>query len=285
MGILQARMLEWVAMPSSRGSSWPRDRTHVSYISSTGGGFYITSSTWKANIVLSFSVSRFDPCQLQLVYLTMEHHPVRNLQHETSQTTFDEFSQSQHLLHTLLWSIFVFQFCFYLSWINNAFCCSVAKSCPTAIPLTAVHQSFTISEFAQLLSIESVMLSNHLILCGPHFLLLSMFPSIRVFSNESDLCIKWPKYWSFSISPSNRYSELISLQARELSRVFSSTTIQKHQFFSVQPSLWCNSYICTWLLLKAVAWLFGPLLAKWCLSLLMHCLGLSELFFQGAGVF
>ena len=143
----------------------------------------------------------------------MEHHPVRNLQHETSQTTFDEFNQSQHLLHTLLWSIFVFKFCFYLSWINKAFCCSVAKSCPTAIPSTAVHQSFTISEFAQLLSLESVMLSNHLILCCPHFLLLSMFPSIRVFSNESDLCIRWPKYWSFSfsINPSNEYSRLISL--------------------------------------------------------------------------
>ena len=187
MGILQARMLEWVAMPSSRGSSWPRDRTHVSYISSTGGGFYITSSTWKANIVLSFSVSRFDPCQLQLVYLTMEHHPVRNLQHETSQTTFDEFSQSQHLLHTLLWSIFVFQFCFYLSWINNAFCCSVAKSCPTAIPLTAVHQSFTISEFAQLLSIESVMLltissSAALIsFCCQCFLASGSFPMSQIF--------------------------------------------------------------------------------------------------------
>ena len=178
----------------------------------------------------------------------MEHHPVRNLQHETSQTTFDEFNQSQHLLHTLLWSIFVFKFCFYLSWINKAFCCSVAKSCPTAIPSTAVHQSFTISEFAQLLSLESVMLSNHLILCCPHFLLLSMFPSIRVFSSESDLCIRWPKYWSFSISPSNGYSEFISLQARELSRVFSSTTVQKHQFFSGQPSLWYNSHICTWLL-------------------------------------
>ena len=234
-------------MPYSRGSSWPRDRTHVSYISSTRGRFFITSATWEANIVLiilsvliwSLSTS---------AGLTMEHHPVRNLQHETSQTTFDEFNQSQHLLHTLLWSIFVFKFCFYLSWINKAFCCSVAKSCPTAIPSTAVHQSFTISEFAQLLSLESVMLSNHLILCCPHFLLLSMFPSIRVFSNESDLCIRWPKYWSFSISPSNGYSELISLQARELSRVFSSTTVQKHQFFSGQPSLWYNSHICTWLL-------------------------------------
>jgi len=66
----------------------------------------------------------------------------------------------------------------------------------------------------KLMSIESVMPSNHLILCRPLFLLPSTFPSIRVFSNESVLCIKWPKYWSFSfnISPSNEYSGLISFR-------------------------------------------------------------------------
>src|SRR5574341_2570009 len=64
------------------------------------------------------------------------------------------------------------------------------------------------------MSIESVMPSNHLILCCPLLLLPSIFPSIRVFSNESVLCIRWPKYWnfSFSISPSNEYSELISFR-------------------------------------------------------------------------
>ena len=60
--------------------------------------------------------------------------------------------------------------------------------------------------------IESVILSNHLILCHPLLLLPSVFLSIRVFSNESALCIRWPKYWSFSISPSNEYSELISFR-------------------------------------------------------------------------
>ena len=66
----------------------------------------------------------------------------------------------------------------------------------------------------KLMSIESVMPSNHLILCRPLFLLPSTFPSIRVFSNESVLCIKWPKYWSFSfnISPSNEHSGLISFR-------------------------------------------------------------------------
>ena len=71
-----------------------------------------------------------------------------------------------------------------------------------------------IPEFAQLMSIELVMPSNHLILYCPLLLLPSIFPSIRVFSNESALCITWPKYWSFSfsISPSNEYSGLISFR-------------------------------------------------------------------------
>ena len=84
-------------------------------------------------------------------------------------------------------------------------------------PWTAAHQvslSITNSRtLLKLISIESVMPSNHLILCHPLLLLLSIFPSIRVFSSESVLCIKWPKYWSFSFSirPSNEYSGLISL--------------------------------------------------------------------------
>ena len=102
---------------------------------------------------------------------------------------------------------------------------------------------------------------THLILCHPLLLLPSIFPSIRGFSNESVLYIRWPKYWcfSFSISPSNEYSGLISfrmdwfnLPAVQgiLSRVFSSTTVLKHQFFRAQPSLWFHSHIHTWLLEK-----------------------------------
>ena len=85
-----------------------------------------------------------------------------------------------------------------------------------ATPWTAAHQasmSFTISwSLLKVMSIESVMPSSHLILCHPLLLLPSIFPSIRVFSNESVLCIRWPKYWSFSfsISPSNEYSGLIA---------------------------------------------------------------------------
>ena len=72
--------------------------------------------------------------------------------------------------------------------------------CPSLIALSLL----------KLMSIDSVMLSNHLILCHPLLLLLSIFPSIRVFSNKFSLCIRWPKCWSFSISPSNEYSRLIS---------------------------------------------------------------------------
>ena len=104
-------------------------------------------------------------------------------------------------------------------------------------PWTAAHQvslSITDSQsLLKLMSIESMMPSNHLTLCHPLLLLPSIFPSIRFFSNESVLCIRWPKYWSFrfSISPSNEYAGLISLgwtgwislQSKGLSRVFSNT--------------------------------------------------------------
>ena len=108
------------------------------------------------------------------------------------------------------------------------------------------------------MSTELVSLPNHLILCYPLFFLPSIFPSIRVFSNESALPIRWPKYWSFNfiISP-DEYSgwisfrmdwfDLLAVQGT-LSRVFSSTTLQKHQFFNGQPSLWSNSHIRTRLL-------------------------------------
>ena len=128
---------------------------------------------------------------------------------------------------------------------------------------TATHQaslSFTIFQsLLKLMSTESVMPSNHLIHCHPLLLLPSIFPNIRVFCNESVLCIWWPKYWSFSfsISPSNEYSglisfriDLISLLSKGLSRVFSNTTVRKHQFFGAQLSLWFNSHIHTWLLEK-----------------------------------
>ena len=120
-----------------------------------------------------------------------------------------------------------------------------------ATPWTATRQaSLSITNswsLLKLMSIELVMPSNHLILCRSLLLLLSILLSIRVFSNESVFRIRWPKYWSysFSSSPSNEYSGLISLgltglislQSNGLSRVFSNTTVQKHQFFGTQLSL------------------------------------------------
>ena len=96
-------------------------------------------------------------------------------------------------------------------------CCSVTKLCPTPCnpmncSLPGCPVTHYLLEFAQLMSIELLMPSNHLILCCPLLPLPSTFPRIRVFSNELALCIKWPKYWnfSFSISPSNEYPGLIS---------------------------------------------------------------------------
>ena len=127
---------------------------------------------------------------------------------------------------------------------------SSALSCVQvfATPWAAARQaslSITISRsLLKPMSVELVMPSSHLILCCPLFFLLSIFPNNRVFSNESVLHIRWPKYWSFSfsISPSNEYSGLISLridwlQSKEFSRVFSNITVQKHHFLGTQFSL------------------------------------------------
>ena len=107
----------------------------------------------------------------------------------------------------------------------------------------------------KLTSIKSVMPSSHLILCRP-LLLPPVPPSIRVFSNESTLRMRRPKYWSFSFSiiPSKEHqgptplewTGWIFLQSMGLSRVFSNTTVQKHQFFGTQPSSQSNSHIHTW---------------------------------------
>ena len=100
------------------------------------------------------------------------------------------------------------------------------------------------------MSIESVMPTNHLILCCCFLLLPSIFPSIRVFSNKSALHIKWPKYWSFSfnISPSNEHPGLISFRMDwlHLLAVFPNTRVQKQQFFSAQLSSESSSHIHTW---------------------------------------
>ena len=128
-----------------------------------------------------------------------------------------------------------------------------------ATPWTATQQaSLSIDNtwsLLKLMCIESVIPSNHLILCRPLFLLPPILPNIRVFYSESTLHKRWPKYWSFSFSiiPSKEHPGLISfrmdwwisLQSKGLSRVFSNTTVQKHQFFGAQLSSQSNSHIHT----------------------------------------
>ena len=117
----------------------------------------------------------------------------------------------------------------------------MAAACQASLSITNSRS------LLKLMSIESVMPSKHLILCHPHLLLPSIFPSIRVFSNESVLRIRWPKYWSFSfsISPFNEYSGLISFRIEWLDLLAFQGTLKsllqhhslKASFLSAQPSL------------------------------------------------
>ena len=158
-----------------------------------------------------------------------------------------------------------------------------------AAPWTADRQApLSSTMFHNLLrfeTTESVMLSNHLILCCPLLLLPSIFPGSGSF----------PMSWLFtsngqsigtsasaSVLPMNiqnwsplELTALISLRSKGFSSIFSSTTVWKNQFFSTQSSLWSNSHICTQLLKKPSLWLYGYLSAKWCLCFLICCLGLS----------
>ena len=112
------------------------------------------------------------------------------------------------------------------------------------------------------MSTESVMLSNYVILCCPILLLPSIFPSIRVFSNESALLIRWTKYWSFSFSPSSEYSGLITLQSKGLKSLLQhhnlkASIFQCSAFFMVQPlhlvqDYWKNLALTTWTFISKV---------------------------------
>ena len=147
---------------------------------------------------------------------------------------------------------------------------SVAQSCPTlcnpmnhSTPGLPVHHQLPKSTHTHVYWVGDAIQQSHPL--SPLLLLPSVFPSIRVFSNKSTLHMRWPKYWSFSFSwsplalvlPMNTqdwsplgWTGWISLQSKGLSRVFSSTTVQKHQFFSALLSLWSNSHIHTWPLEK-----------------------------------
>ena len=155
-----------------------------------------------------------------------------------------------------------------------------------ATPWTVGGQAslfFTISWILlKFVSIELMMPSSHLTLCHPFLLMPSIFPSVslflsQLFASDGQSTRVWT---SASVLPVNiqdwfslGLTGLISLLSKGLSRVFSSTTVWKYQFFGIQPSLWSLSHICTWQLRKTLTrWTF---LAKWCLSFLLYRLGLS----------
>ena len=133
--------------------------------------------------------------------------------------------------------------------------CNHVEYSPPAFPVC-----HGLPELLKLMSIKSMMLSNHLILCHPLLLLPSVFPSIRVFSNQSAVCIRWPKYWSFSFSmnPSNEYLGLISIRIDWFNFLGGQETLKRllqHHSSKASilwhlPSLWSNSLIHTWLLEK-----------------------------------
>ena len=148
--------------------------------------------------------------------------------------------------NSITWKYLLINFLLTFSSVQSLSCVQLF-----ATPWTSARQaslSITNSQSPlKLISIESVMPSNHLILCCPFLLLPSIFPSIKIFLKEEVLHIRWPTYWSFtfSISPSNEHPGLISfrmdwldpLQSKGLSRVSSNTTVQKHQFCCAQLSL------------------------------------------------
>ena len=145
--------------------------------------------------------------------------------------------------------------------------------------------SFTIPQsLLKFISIESVISSNHLVLCQPLLLMPSIFPSIRVFSNESALCVRWPKYWSFSISPLNEYSGLISFRMDwfDLSTVQGTLKSLLQHHSSNVLILWCSSffmvqlshpYMTTRKTIALTIWPFVGLSFQFCLSVKSDSLG------------
>ena len=144
---------------------------------------------------------------------------------------------------------------------------TISWSLPKFMPIKSVMSSassFSVSPFSS---------------CPQSFPVSGSFPMSRLFTS-GDQTIEAEA--SASVLPMNiqgwfplGLTALISMQSKGLSRVYSTITIQKPQFFSAQPSLWSNSHIRTWLLEKPQLWPYGPLSAKWYLCFLIHCLGLS----------
>ena len=157
----------------------------------------------------------------------------------------------EHRLHNHTWILFQLHHFLVLRIfvqirINEVSCCCCSVVSNSLRPHGLQHASASPSPGV---CSNSVMSPDHLLLCCPLLFLPSIFPSIRIFSNELALRIRWPKYWNFSISPFNEYlglTALISYLSKGLSKVFSNTTVQKYHFFGAQPSSQSNSHIHTW---------------------------------------
>ena len=228
-GILQARILKWVAMSSSRASSRPRDQTHIAYVSCIAGRFFTTEPPWKPQTKIANNYWAF-------LWRSCARHFIWTI-----------FPNSWQLLYIIEWLFAKSIHGRVRNW-SSVQLLSRIWLFETLWP--GEHQaSLSITNFWSLLnlvSIKLVMPSNHLIHCRPLLLPPSVFPNIRVFSNKSVLHIRWPKYWSFSLSISPlmhiqdwfplRLTGWISLWSKRLSRVFSNTIVQKHQFSSAQLS-------------------------------------------------
>ena len=156
---------------------------------------------------------------------------------------------------------------------------------PWTVACQAPLSSIIFQSLLKFTSTELVMPSNHPILHCPFPLCLLSFPASGSFHEVEKLACLHQMAKSIGASASVNIqgwfplglAGLISLQFKGLSRIFSSTTIRKHKFFGLHPSLWSNFHIHMWLLEKPWLWLYGPLSAKWCLCFLINSLGLSQL--------
>ena len=234
---LRQRILEWVAISDSIGSSQPREWTHISCIFCNGRQILYHCATWEAPLFYRLGSPIIKSFSYLLKIYSLSNHYVLGIRLEVQKCEPNALKNSR---------IFSgIDFTFQFSSVQ-----SLSRVRLFATPWIAARQaspSITNSRSSlRLTSIESVMPSSHLILCHPLLLLPPIPPTIRVFSNESTLCMWWPKDWSFSFSiiPSKDIPGLISfrmdwldlLAVQGLSRVFSNTTVQKHQFFGTQPS-------------------------------------------------
>ena len=274
-GILQARMLEWVAISFSRGSSQPRGRTQVSCIA---GRFF---TRWATREAPSFLPWVFFIISFWFIYYISEHissytffshcstyYSVQCLCDLTQFTCVDGLPRQVKI--EILPPFFVVV-------VRLLSCVRLFE-----IQWTAARQaslSFTISwTLLKIMPIESVMPSNHLVLSCP-LLLPSIFPSIRVFSNESAVCTRWPEYWGFNIGLSSEYLGLISFRIDWFDLLAVQGTKSLLQHHSVKASvLWRSAFFMVQLshlyvtTRKTIAWLYEPLSAKWCLCFLIRFL-------------